>query len=54
MAFDFLQEIKSEYDLCINKSREYQQKVDYSFPFLIGILKKMRFYYHILSYNERD
>ena len=28
MSFDLLQEIKSEYNLCINKPREYQQKVD--------------------------
>ncbi|MGA9843220.1 MAG: hypothetical protein WBQ25_12980 [Nitrososphaeraceae archaeon] len=29
MPFDLLQEIKSEYELCINKPREYQQRVDY-------------------------
>src|SRR5262245_51640666 len=29
MPFDLLQEIQNEYDLCINKPREYQQKVDY-------------------------
>ena len=29
MSLDLLQEIKSEYDLCINNPKEYQQKVDY-------------------------
>ena len=29
MPLDLLQEIKNEYDLCINRPKEYQRKVDY-------------------------
>jgi hypothetical protein len=38
MPSDLLLEIKSEYDLCINKPKEYQQKVDCisRLPFLKG------------------